>query len=109
MFTLIYAILKTALHAVWLPATGLLWWFKFYRNITDDSNGRSIIAIIKNPNAGYFPNSRKRHPRPYRKRFPGSKRTTALPTCFLPVDFQENEDKARYFDIEVAMNPLKNR
>ena len=107
MFTLIYAIVKTVLHAAWLPATGLLWWFKFYRNITDDSNGRSIIAIIKNPNAGYFPNSRKRHPRPYRKRFPGSKRTAALPTCFLPVDFRENEDKARYFEIRLPINPLE--
>ena len=43
MFTLIYAILKTALHVVWLPATGLLWWFKFYCNTIDDANGRSIL------------------------------------------------------------------
>ena len=107
MFTLTYAILKTTLHAVWLPATGLLWWFKFYRNIIDDSNGRSIIAIFKNPNAGYFPDSRKRHPRPYRKRFPGSKRTAALPTCFLPVDHRENEDRARYFEIRLPINPLE--
>ena len=61
-----------------LPATGLLWWYKFYSNILDDLNGRSITAILKNPNTGNFPNSRKRHPRPFWKRFLGSPNSQQL-------------------------------
>ena len=89
-----------------LPATGLLWWYKFYRNILDDLNGRSITAILKNPNTGIFPNSQKRHPRPFWRCFSGTKRLAVLPSCFLRVDFQENEEEARYFDIELSVNPL---
>ncbi len=50
--------------------------------------------------------SRTRHPRSYMKCFPGTKRSSAIPTCALPIDHRENRKKAEYFAIDTPLNPI---
>ena len=35
-------------------------------------------------------NRKRRHPKPFRKQFPGIKPLAPLPTCYLPMDHREN-------------------
>ena len=116
VFTLMCTMLKAALQIVWLPVVGLLWWFNFYKNLINDPIGRPLHEIFNSPESGYdksmdnkqpkqlvkrqkddkpvfmaplFPlknNSKRRHPRPFRRLFPGTKPSTCLPTCFLPIN-----------------------
>lgn len=128
--TLICTILKAVLQIAWLPIVGLLWWFNFYRNLINDPTGRSLFEILQHPESGYyryvsakqtkhlgkpsfkaplFPienNRKKRHPRAFRKTFPGIKRTAPLPTCFLPINHRENRKRIEYFDIEKPDTPF---
>ena len=53
IFTLICVMIKAVLNVTWLPITGLLWWYRFYRNLIDDANGRLIFAIFANPRSGF--------------------------------------------------------
>ena len=115
VFTIICTLIKIALQCAWLLITGLLWWYRFYKNIIDDPSGRSITDIFRSPHKGYppplfpLPNSRKRHPRPFRKRFPGISRTTPMPSCFIPINHRENKKKIAYLDIESTSVPLVKR
>ena len=130
--TIICSLLKIALQCAWLPITGLLWWFRFYKNIIDDPSGRPIMDIFGLPHKYYpqqhinderkrhsslgkerflpslfpVPDSRKRHPRPFRKRFPGTPRSAPMPSCFLTINHRENRKRMEYFDIELPSTPL---
>jgi hypothetical protein len=144
VFTAICFILKIVMQCAWLPITGLLWWYRFYRNIIDDASGRSIMDIFRSPNQDIIqdihrslgnpqqhineekkqlytklwrcftkdplqlplPENRKRHPRPFRKRFPGTPGSAQIPSCFLPIDHRENRKKKEYFEIDLPPTPL---
>ena len=136
VFTIICTLIKIALQCAWLPITGLLWWYRFLKNIIDDPSGRSIMDIFRTPYKGYpqqhinkermrhsevhrfyrkstsepwkwrgqrkkrfipplfpLPDSRKRHPRPFRKRFPGTSRSTPMPSCFIPINHKDNKKR----------------
>ena len=71
--------LKTVILPVWTPVSGLLWWYSFYKNIPEDSDGRSLLEIFRNPNTGHpheflLPQDRKRNPQSHMHRFPGKLR-----------------------------------
>ena len=51
-------------------------------------------------------NKKRRHPRPFRKMFPGIKRSAPLPTCYLPINHRENRKRIEYFDIEIPATPF---
>ena len=60
-------VLKTMILPVWTPISGLLWWFFFNKNILEDTDGRSLLEIFRNPNAEhthelFLPQERKRNP-----------------------------------------------
>ena len=61
---------KAVLQMVWLPTVGLLWWFNLYHNLLNDSDGRSMMTIFRNPTAGYpqdhINEERKRHSETHR-------------------------------------------
>ena len=84
-------VLKTIIFSVWMPISGLLWWYKYCKNVLDDADGQSLLDILNNPNTGYphefpLPQDRNRNPRPYRDRFPGRPRSEPIPTCFRPIN-----------------------
>lgn len=139
MFTLACIMIKATLDITWLPISGLIWWYRFYRNLVDDASGRSLLMIFTDP-AHKLPQSRdltfKRwwanrygkcdgkcadefpaplfqrldlrtmHPRYYMKSFPGTKRSSSIPSCATPVDYRENRKKADYLDINLPSNPV---
>ena len=39
-YTLLCMALKTIILPVWMPISGLLWWYRFYKNMIDDANGQ---------------------------------------------------------------------
>ena len=45
--------LKTIILPVWMPISGLLWWYRFYQNMLEDADGRSLLEILSNPNTGH--------------------------------------------------------
>ena len=94
-FTMICMVLNTIILAMWMPISGLLWWYKFYKNVLDDADGRSLLDILNNPTTGYphkflLPHDRNRNPRLYRDRFPGRPLSEPMLTCFSPINHREN-------------------
>ena len=51
-------------------------------------------------------NSKRRHPKPFQKQFPGIKPSASLPTCYLPIDHRENQKKINYFNMKMPIMPL---
>ena len=47
---MLYMVLNTMILPVWIPMSGLLWWYRFYKNMLEDSDGRSLLEIFSNPN-----------------------------------------------------------
>ena len=52
-YTLLCMALKAIIPPVWMPISGLLWWYIFYKNMLEDANGRSLLEIFSNLNTGY--------------------------------------------------------
>ena len=49
-YTLLCMSLKRMILPVWMPISGLIWWYSFYKNILEDADGRSLLEIFGNPN-----------------------------------------------------------
>ena len=90
-YTLLCMLLITNILSVWMPISGLIWWYSFYKSILEDADGRSLLEIFRNTNMGHpheflLPQDRKRNPHLHRDRFPGTPRAEPMPTCFVRIN-----------------------
>ena len=90
-YTMLCMALKTVILPVWTPISGLLWWYSFYKNIPEDSDGRSLLEIFRNPNTGHpheflLPQDRKQNPNSHRDCFTGTSRAEPMPNCFNTIN-----------------------
>ena len=110
-YTLLCIYLKTIILPVWMPISGLLWWYSFYKNMLEDANGQSLLGIFSNPNTIYpheffLPQDKKLNPHTYRDCFPGTPRTEPMATCFNLTNHRENCKKQEYLDIDLPPQPF---
>ena len=111
-YTLLCMALKAMILPVWTPISGLIWWYSFYKNILEDTDGRSLLEIFRNPNTGHpheflLPQERKRNPHSHRDLFPGTSHAKQMPTSFNLINHRGNRRKQEYFDIALPPHPFE--